>query len=178
MSDTNPTTDDLASGTPESDPSTLAPGEELTQAQRQRDEYFDQLQRTRAEFVNYQKRAKSQAEADRLYAVGSLARDLLEGIDNLERATEALRGSSQAGITEGLDMVHKQLLATLAKHEVKPIAALGKPFDPNEHEALVQQPSAEHPEGTVVAELGKGYRIRDRILRPAKVAVSVRPAQS
>src|SRR3954470_16524923 len=153
-------------------------GEDPAQVQRQRDDYFDQLQRTRAEFVNYQKRSKAQADSDRTCAVGSLARDLLEGIDNLERATEALRASASAGITEGLDMVHKQLLAILAKHGVEPIEALGKPFDPNEHEALVQQPDAERPEGTVVGELGKGYRIRDRVLRPTKVAVSVKPAQS
>jgi molecular chaperone GrpE len=151
------------------------PGEDLAQVQRQRDDYFDQLQRSRAEFVNYQKRAKSQAEADRLYAVGSLARDLLDGLDNLQRATDALRASGASGITEGLDMVHKQLLATLAKHGVEPIVALGQPFDPNQHEALVQQPDAHHPEGTVVAELSKGYRIHDRVLRPTKVAVSIKP---
>jgi len=149
--------------------------QDLAETQRQRDEYFDLLQRTRAEFVNYQKRSKSQFEADRVYAVGSLARDLLDGLDNLERAIEALRSSAAPGITEGLDMVHKQLLATLAKHGVEPIQALGKPFDPNQHEALVQQPDVEHPEGTVVAELGKGYRIHDRVLRPTKVAVSIRP---
>src|SRR5581483_2695001 len=79
-----------------------AGGEDLAQAQRQRDDYFDQLQRSRAEFVNYQKRAKSQAEADRLYAVGSLAHDLLDGLDNLQRATDALRASGASGITEGL----------------------------------------------------------------------------
>src|SRR5262249_4666131 len=141
-----------------------------------RDEYFDQLQRTRAEFVNYQKRAKTQADADRAYAVGSLARDLLDALDNLERAAEALKATAPPGVVEGLTMVHKQLLATLAKHGVEPIAALGQPFDPNQHEALVQQPDASHPEGTVVAELGKGYRIRDRVLRPSKVAVSVKPA--
>ncbi len=73
-------------------------------------------------------------------------------------------------------MVHKQLLATLAKHGVEPIEALGKPFDPNQHEALVQQPDADHPEGTVVNELAKGYRIQDRVLRPTKVAVSIKPA--
>ena len=72
-------------------------------------------------------------------------------------------------------MVHKQLLATLAKHGVEPIDALGQPFDPNQHEALVQQPDADHPEGTVVAELSKGYKIHDRVLRPTKVAVSVKP---
>jgi molecular chaperone GrpE len=149
--------------------------DELAQAQRQRDEYLDQLQRSRAEFSNYQKRAKSQADADRNYAASALARDLLDGLDNLERATDALRASAPAGVVEGLSMVHKQLLATLAKHGVEPIAALGRPFDPNQHEAIVQQPDAEHPEGTVVAELSKGYKILDRVLRPSKVAVSVRP---
>jgi molecular chaperone GrpE len=151
--------------------------DELEQTQKQRDEYLEQLQRSRAEFANYQKRAKSQAEADRVYAVGTLARDFLDGLDNLQRATDALRASGASGITEGLDMVHKQLLATLAKHGVEPIQALGKPFDPNQHEAMIQQPDAEHPEGTVVAELSRGYRIHERVLRPSKVAVSIRPGK-
>src|SRR5919112_3369798 len=155
------------------DEMTTTSGDELSQLQSQRDEYFEQLQRSRADFANYQKRSKSQADADRQYAIGSLARDLLDGLDNLERATEALRASAAPGISEGLELVHKQLLATLAKHGVQPIPALGQPFDPNQHEALVQQPDATHPEGTVVAELGKGYRHRDRVLRPTKVAVSV-----
>jgi molecular chaperone GrpE len=155
-------------------PAAVPPAAEIEELQRQRDEYLDQLQRSRAEFANYQKRAKSQADADRTYAVGTLARDLLDGLDNLERATDALRASGASGITEGLDMVLKQLLAILAKHGVEPIAALGKPFDPNQHEALAQMPDPDHPEGTVVAELGKGYRIHDRVLRPSKVAVSIR----
>jgi molecular chaperone GrpE len=153
---------------------TFTPGDELAQALRQRDEYLDQLQRSRAEFANYQKRSRSQAEADRLYAVGSLARDLLDGLDNLERAAEALKATAP-GVAEGVTMVHKQLLATLAKHGVEPIASLGQPFDPNQHEAVIQKPDAQHPEGTVVAELSKGYRIHDRVLRPTKVAVSVKP---
>jgi molecular chaperone GrpE len=152
--------------------------DQLAEAQRQRDEYFDQLQRSRAEFANYQKRSRSQADADRTYAVGSLARDVLDGLDNLERAVEAVRDSGVPGVAEGLDMVRKQWLATLAKHGVEPIDALGQPFDPNLHEAIVQQPDREHPPGTVVAELSKGYRLRDRVLRPTKVAVSVAPAKS
>ena len=143
--------------------------------QAERDSYLEQLQRSRADFANYQKRSRSQADADRQYAIGSLARDLLDGLDNLERATEALRAAAAPGIGEGLELVHKQLLATLAKHGVQPIPALGQPFDPNLHEALVQQPDAEHPEGTVVAELSKGFRLHDRVLRPTKVAVSIIP---
>jgi len=151
--------------------------EELASLQKERDDLKDQLLRSRAEFANYQKRARQQADADRLYAIGDLARDLLDAIDNLERATGALQSSASEGITSGLEMVQKQLLATLAKYGVEPITALGQHFDPNLHDALMQQPSAEHPEGAVVAELGKGYRIHDRVLRPSKVAVSVRPAR-
>jgi molecular chaperone GrpE len=106
--------------------------ESLAQLKQERDELKEQVLRARAEFANYQKRAKQQADSDRVYAVGSLARDLL---DPLER-----------------------------------------PFDPNLHDAVMQQPSREHPEGTVVAELSKGYTIRDRVLRPSKVAVSAKPA--
>ena len=156
----------------------LSPTDDLNEAQRQRDDYLDQLQRSRAEFLNYQKRAKLQADSDRYYAVGSLARDLLDGFDNLERATEALKNSAAAGITDGLNMVHKQLLATLAKHGVEPINALGLSFDPNQHEAIIQQPVGDQPEGTVVSEFSKGFKLHDRVLRPAKVAVSVKPAAS
>jgi molecular chaperone GrpE len=149
--------------------------QDLASLEQERDELKDQLLRSRAEFANYQKRVKQQADADRTYAIGNLARDLLEAIDNLERATEALKSSASEGITAGLDMVQKQLVGILAKYGVEPIPAMGEPFDPNLHDALMQQPSAEHPEGTVVGELTRGYKIHDRVLRPSKVAVSVRP---
>jgi molecular chaperone GrpE len=158
-------------------PDAVSEADDLTQAQRQRDEYLDQLQRTRAEFANFQKRSKAQAESDRAYAAVPLALDLIAVLDNFERAAEAARTTGASSIVEGLDMVHKQLLGALAKHGIEPIQALGQPFDPNQHEALTQTPDAEHPEGTVVGELGKGYRLLDRVLRPTKVAVSVRPGQ-
>lgn len=150
----------------------------LADALKQRDDYLDQLQRSRAEFANYQKRSKIQADADRVYAVGSLARDLLDAIDNLERAAESLKTNAAAGIADGVLMVHKQLLATLSKHGIEPIVSLGQPFDPNQHEAIVQQPVADRPEGTVVGELAKGFKIHDRVLRPSKVAVSVKPVEA
>ena len=78
-------------------------------------------------------------------------------------------------MTAGLDMVQRQLHEILAKHGVEPIEAHGRPFDPNLHDAVMQQPSREHPEGTVVSELSKGYTIRERVLRPSKVAVSAKP---
>ncbi len=165
-------TESAGAGEPDGPP-VLAP-EETTQLRAERDELKDQLLRSRADFANFQKRAKQQAETDRTYAIGNLARDLLEAIDNLERATAALRASATEGISSGLEMVQKQLLATLAKYGVEPIEAVGRPFDPNLHEALMQQPTDDQPEGTVVAELGKGYKIHDRVLRPSKVAVSTK----
>ena len=143
--------------------------------QKERDELKNQVLRIQADFANFQKRARQQADEVRTYAIGNLAQDVLGGIDNLERAIEALRSSASEGITSGLDMVQKQLLGILAKYGVEPIAALEQPFDPNLHEAIMQQPSDQHPEGTVVAELGKGYKIHDRVLRPSKVAVSITP---
>ena len=155
---------------------TMSASEQIALLKQERDELRDQALRARAEFANYQKRAKQQADADRVYAVGSLAKDLLDPLDNLDRAIEALRAKGAEGITAGLDMVQKQLHEIMARHGVEPIPAHGHPFDPNLHEAILQQPSQEHPEGTVVAEMSKGYTIRDRVLRPSKVAVSVKPA--
>jgi molecular chaperone GrpE len=163
------------SGAGQANGASLFPSEELELLQKERDELKNQVLRIQADFANYQKRARSQADEVRTYAIGSLAQDVLGGIDNLERAIEALRASASQGITSGLDLVQKQLLDILAKYGVEPIAALEQPFDPNFHEAVMQQPSAEHPDGTVVAELGKGYKIHDRVLRPSKVAVSVKP---
>jgi molecular chaperone GrpE len=145
------------------------------EVRRQRDDYLDQLRRAQAEFANFRKRSQTQAEADRQYFVGALAKDLLGVLDNFERAMDAARASGASTIVDGLELVHRQLLDAFAKHGIEPIAALGEPFDPNQHEALMQQPTADHPEGTVVSELGKGYRLRDRVLRPTKVAVSVKP---
>jgi molecular chaperone GrpE len=155
---------------------TMSASEQIELLKQERDELRDQALRARAEFANYQKRAKQQADADRVYAVGSLAKDLLDPLDNLDRAIEALRADGALGVTAGLDMVQKQLHEIMARHGVEPISAHGYPFDPNLHEAILQQPSLEHPEGTVVAEMSKGYTIRDRVLRPSKVAVSVKPA--
>jgi len=149
----------------------------LAQAIRQRDEYLDQLQRTRAEFVNYQKRSKAQAEADRLYLIKPLAMDILNALDNFDRAIETARAGGATGIAEGLGMVEKQFVAALTNHGVEPIPALGRPFDPNFHEAITQQPDAHHPEGTVVAEFARGYKLNERVIRPSKVAVSVLPAE-
>ena len=150
--------------------------DELAQAIRQRDEYQDKLVRAQADFVNYQKRAKAQADADRVYLIKPLALDILDALDNFDRAIETARAGGAQAIAEGLLMVEKQFVAALHKHGVETIPALGQTFDPNFHEAIMQQPDAHHPEGTVVAEFAKGYKLGDRVIRPSKVAVSIHPA--
>ena len=164
MNDPAQTTEDAA---PASD--------ELVQVTKQRDEYYDQLQRTRAEFANYQKRSKAQADADRVYLAVPIALDILNVLDNYDRAIESARKGGATAIADGLVMVEKQFIAALAKHGVEPIVALGQPFDANYHEAISQQPTSDHPEGTVVAEFAKGYKLKDRLIRPTKVAVSIAP---
>jgi len=107
-----------------------------------------------------------------------LAGDLISSLDNLERAIAA---ASQAGdrspLAQGVAMVHSQLLDVLRRHGVTRVDPLGKPFDPNLHEAVQQVPTAEHPPQTVVQVLEPGYLIHERVLRPARVVVSAAPQQ-
>ena len=151
----------------------------LQSTEQQRDEYLYLAQRTRADFENYQKRIKRDQAEERRYAQAPLASDLLEALDNLERATAAAEKVGEKGpLVQGVAMVQTQILDILRRHGVTPIEALGKPFDPNCHQAVLQQQSREHPPMTVVQVLERGYMIHDRVLRPARVAVSTVPAQT
>jgi len=145
-------------------------------AERDRDQYLHLLKATRAEFENYQKRIRREDEEKSRYAPTSLALSLLPVLDNLERATAAARHAGDSGpLVQGVAMVEGQFLEALKRHGITRMDALGKPFDPNFHQALFQQPSAEHPPGTVLNVLLHGYMIHERVLRPAQVAVSVAP---
>lgn len=153
-------------------------GDGQSEVEKQRDDYLEQLQRTQAEFVNFQKRSKGVLESERAYAVSTLAGDLLDVLDNCERGADAARAAgAPASFAEGFNMIHRQLSAVLAKHGVEPIAATGQHFDPNFHEALNQEIRPDLAPNTVVSELTKGYRIRDRVLRPSRVTVSVQQKQ-
>lgn len=147
----------------------------LTLVTRERDELKDQILRVQAEFQNAMRRERQMIDVRRAEAIGAVARDVLEVMDNFDRALESARsgGPATASILSGLEMVQKQLLAALAKHNVLPIEAHGQPFNPDEHEAVMQRPSADHPDGTVIQVLAQGYKLGDRVLRPAKVIVSV-----
>lgn len=146
-------------------------------AEEERSQLLGLLQRTRADFENYQKRSQRDLAQERRYWHGSLALDLLPVLDNFERAAAAARQAGETGsLAQGVTMIMAQFLDVLRRHGITPIEAQGQPFDPNIHQAVMQQPSAEQPPNTVLQVLEQGYRIHDRVLRPAKVIVSV-PAE-
>lgn len=152
--------------------------ESITRAAQERDEYRDKLLRSHAELENYRKRVQRERDEDRRYAAVPLARDLLPTLDNLQRAIEAAeKGGTVEDLKQGVAMVLQQARETLAKHQIVPIPAAGEAFDPNQHEALTQIPSSDHPPMTVVQEVETGYKLHDRVLRPTKVIVSA-PAVS
>jgi molecular chaperone GrpE len=147
--------------------------ESLRARASERDQFLSLLQRTRADFENYQKRNQKERDQERRYYVSGLAGDLLTVIDNLERATAAATQAGEQGpLVQGVGLVQNQFLDILKRHGVTPIQAQGKPFDPNLHQAVMQQAAPGQPPNTVVQVLEPGYVIHDRVLRPAKVAVS------
>jgi molecular chaperone GrpE len=146
----------------------------LEAAEAERDKFRTLAQQTRADFENYQKRLQRDLAQERRYAELPLARDLIPAIDNLDRATAAAQKAHETGpLVQGVAMVKAQVLDVLRRHGITPMEAQGKPFDPNLHQAVMQQPSAEHPPGTVVQITEQGFQMHDRVVRPAQVIVSV-----
>lgn len=129
-----------------------------------------------ADLENFRKRARRNAEDGVKYATLPLIREMLPCIDNLQRAIEAQEqaeagDAAGAGMLDGVKMVSQQLMTILAQHNCKVIDGTGE-FDPNFHEAVMQQPSDEHPSGTVIQVTQTGYQLHDRVIRPAQVIVS------
>ena len=146
---------------------------QLKTAEQTRDEYLALARQTRADFENYQKRASRDLATERRYAQLPLAEDLLGAIDNLERAIAAAEQAGDKGpLAKGVSLVLTQLLDVLRRHGVSRIEVLGQPFDPNLHQAVMQQPSADHPANTVLQVLASGYMMHERVLRPATVIVA------
>jgi molecular chaperone GrpE len=146
-------------------------------AERQRDEYLGLLQRTRADFENYQKRTRRDLAQERREAQAEFARALLPVLDNLQRALDAAaKQGDQGPLARGVAMVEPQLIEALGRFGIMPLIALNQPFDPDQHEVLLQVPRTDVPPGTIVEVLQPGYRLHERVLRPAKVAVAAAPA--
>ncbi|MGD0018409.1 MAG: nucleotide exchange factor GrpE [Candidatus Limnocylindrales bacterium] len=146
---------------------------ELETAQAQTAEHLASLQRTAADFANFRRRTAEDRERDLGLASESLLRKLLAVADDFDRALETTPPELRAiSWIEGIVLLDRKLRQLLESEGVTPIEALGRPFDPREHEAVASVPAPGVADGQVVAEVQRGYRVRDRVLRPAKVAVA------
>jgi len=146
----------------------------------ERDALQDRVKRLAADFANAQKRIEREAQTRIEYALQDFVRDAFPVADGLERALRAAEETQNlAGLVEGIRLVEKQFRDVLARYGVEPIpTAKGEPFDPDLHEVLAVVPAAEYPEHSVVEEVEKGYRLKDRVVRHAKVVVAgPRPEQ-
>ena len=142
------------------------------------DRFRDLALRSQADFENYKKRSAREKDEAIKYANSSLLERLVAIIDNFELGLEAAKGDSeQSPIYSGMTLVLKQLHDFLAENGLQPIEAEGKRFDPNLHQAIAHEPSNQLPEGTVLRQTRRGYRFRDRLLRPSSVIVSSGPGK-
>jgi len=144
-------------------------------------ENWDRLLRITADFENFKKRVARERQEAITYANVSLLQKLLPVLDNFEMALSAAGNAPEAAaqsLQAGVAMIASQLRAALTEAGLEEIDAAGKPFDPNFHEAVAQQDAADVPEGHVVQQLRKGYKLRDRLLRPASVIVARKPSSA
>ena len=152
------------------------PEDELTALQREVEELRDKNLRLLAELQNQQKRAQREKQEAQRFAEFEFARDLLVVLDDLERTQEAAKTASSAqAVADGVRIIYEHFLKVLRDCHIEPIQAVGKPFDPAFHEALLQLPSPDQPAGTVLQELARGYTMHERVMRPTRVVVSSGP---
>lgn len=164
------------------EPGTVAPEQfaELKDRAAKADEHWDRLLRTTADFDNFKKRAAREKQDAIKFANESLLQKLIPVLDNFDMALAAAqtsaKGDAVQSLQTGVNMIYQQLKAALTEAGLEELDAADKPFDPNVHEAVSQKETAEVPEGQVVQQLRKGYKFRDRLLRPATVVVAKHPA--
>jgi molecular chaperone GrpE len=148
---------------------------ELQKVKAERDSLLDRLARAQAEFENARRRAGKEQQDFRDYATSDAIKALLPVIDSFERA---LRVKSDSGeFRSGVELIYKQLQDVLAKLDVRPIPAKGEPFDPHYHEAIEIVETNQAPDHVVLEELQRGYKFKDRLLRPAMVKVAKNPGK-
>ncbi len=173
---------DIAEDTAETEPTKMREekseepmdeGEETSNLQADLDRFRDLALRSQADFDNYKKRAAREKEEAIKFANSSLLERLIAIVDNFELGLSAARGEGEnSPIFSGMNMVLKQLTDFLAENGLQPIDAEGQKFDPNLHEAIAHEASESVPENTVIRQTRRGYRLKDRLLRPSSVVVS------
>jgi molecular chaperone GrpE len=181
-----PTPDDVAryagsaaSGSPPSDAATGQPPG-VDAVQRLRDELKDANDRQRralAEVQNVTRRLNDERSQALRFALADFVRDLLPVLDNFERTMSSMTERHEDdAVIQGVKLIYEMLQKTLESHHVRSIESVGKPFDPNMHEALRREETSDQPDGAVIAELQRGYTLFERVLRPSRVVVAARPA--
>lgn len=159
-------------------PSQQAEAKEGESAETLLDMEKDRVLRLQAEMENLRNRTAREIAESRRYAAIPLVRDLLPVVDNIERAIEAAQQSEEpTTLLEGFQLVHQQILNVLQQHHCQPIKALGEPFDPQFHDAILQQPNEEIPANHIATVTQVGYLLHDRVVRPAQVIISTGPAE-
>ena len=148
--------------------------ETLTEAQEAMAELNERIIRLTADFDNFRKRAQREKDEARQFANQGLLEKLLPVLDNFEMALTAVK-DADSSVRDGVQMILDQLLGVLKDSGVEPVDAMGQPFDPNLHEALSQEETTEVEEGTVVQQVQRGYKLNDRLVRPARVVVAKAP---
>ncbi|MFC6291259.1 nucleotide exchange factor GrpE [Macrococcus epidermidis] len=147
--------------------------DELTETKKSLEAAEEKYLRLYAEFENYKKRTRAELDTERTYRAQSVLRDILPAIDNIERAL-AQKGESEAfkSLHKGVEMVYESLLSSLKDNGLEVIEALDQPFDPNLHQAVMQEHDENKDSGIVLDELQKGYKLKERVLRPSMVKVN------
>jgi molecular chaperone GrpE len=170
MTDKRVPNEHVAGTVPETGPDERESGDEVAALQAERDELFDRLQRLAAEFDNFRKRNARENAALTVRANERLVKELIPILDDLGRALGAASEHEEAKLEEGVRLVHRSLSDLLTKEGLAEIETEGK-FDPHVHEALLSQPS-DKDEGSVIEVVQKGYKLGDKVLRPARVVVA------
>lgn len=151
--------------------STLA--RQLEEQRKLADENYQRYLRAQADFDNFRRRSRQEKEEFAKYASAKLIEQLLPVVDNFERALAAAKDSQDyEALLKGVDMIYRQLDQALAQEGLERIESVGQPFNPEIHQAIMRVESEEHEEGTVLEELQKGYKLKDKVIRPAMVKVS------
>ncbi len=151
--------------------STSSADAEIEALRKERDQYLDRLARLQAEFDNFRKRNAREQQDYREYALIDALKAFLPILDSLDRAAKS-DAQDLEQIRSGIELIDRQFHDALAKLGVQPIAAEGQPFDPNLHQAIAMEDTDAAPDNTVIGELQRGYKIKDRLLRPAMVRVA------
>jgi molecular chaperone GrpE len=152
--------------------STDASTDQVSDLQKERDDYYDRWLRKTAEFDNYRRRVERERREQAERTVTDLLAELLLVVDDFDLALTVESGDDATAYRKGIEIIHAKLHDLLRKHGVRPIEARGADFDPNIHQAVLHEASPGHRDGEVVDELRRGYMIGDRLLRPAMVKVA------